>query len=184
MWRLWTLWYRTRRAAMPDEELTAFIKGIKSQYAVQAKQKKSDDIIQFIEANWKMFVPIRRMMTDTIMRLGRDVSYSVDSLCDLLGIPNNVYFKRTPVADIGGAILDFETSKLLELFNECRKHHDEVCLVVVAGKKSICITNMQTAFDLCKYDIKYKAEDVEIHIFKAKDMPIRLPKLFNLSERY
>jgi hypothetical protein len=117
-------------------------------------------------------------------QLGRDTTYSVDSLCDLLGIPTFVYFKRSPVADIGGALLDFGSSKLFELFNKCiaAQPSHEAVLFVVAGKKSLCITNMQTHFETTNYDFRYWNDKTEIHVFKAADAQLRLPNLFNPKE--
>jgi hypothetical protein len=59
----------------------------------------------------------------------------------------------------------------------------EACLILVAGRKSIVITNMQTSFDLCQYDIWFKNGEDELHIFKIDDAPMRLPNIFNPKEK-
>lgn len=164
------------------DDKNAFFEALHEGMKQQKKAQRSDDIITFITDNWKIFSPNNRgAMIEAYRSLGRDVTYSVDSLCDALGIPSNVYFKRSPVADIGGAILNFENSSLLKLFDTCveKSERGEVCLFIVAGTKSICITNMQTHFEEAVLDIKFKRPESEIHIFKAKDASHRLRNLFN-----
>ena len=166
---------------------------LKANYRQQAKQQKSDDIIEFIKANWKLFTASRGEMLTAVQSLGSSGSfpYSVDGLCDTLGIPSNVYFKRSPVKDVGNAILDFPKTKLYEIFQKCKQAQEDneynackyICLFVVAGKKSICITD---------FPIEYPSDDIicylpatdDIHIFKAADAMYRLPHLFKHEENY
>lgn len=165
---------------MDNEE--AFFNGLKEAVKQQRREQKSDDIIMFISSNWRIFSRQGKAgMNNAMEMLGRDVPYKVDSLCDLLGIPDNVYFKRSPVADIGGALLNFPGSSLLKLFEACvaQSANREACLFVVAGQKSICITNMQTRFEEAVYDFFYRHPDYEIHVFKAADAVHRLKNLFN-----
>ena len=164
------------------EGLQGFLGDIGAAYKEQRRQQRSNDIIDFIAANWKFFTPTRAAMNAIVSQLGQQVPYTVDALCDQLGLPNNVYFKRSPVADIGGTLLDFEKSKLFELFQGCLKNHRETCLFVVAGKKSVVITNMQLHFETVKYDFRYWDGDHEIHIFKVSEAAERLPNLFNPKE--
>ena len=167
-----------------DSDRKAFLAAVGQAYKQQKRIQKSDDILTWIEENWKLFCFKKAQMTAAVSQLGQKVPYTVDSLCDLLAIPNNVYFKRSPVADIGGTLLSFEGSKLFELFQKCQQVAGECCLFVVAGKKSICITNMQTHFENCKYDFWYRDGSTEIHIFKATEVNDRLPNLFNKEEYY
>lgn len=167
-----------------NEMIQTTMERIKRGYQQQAKQQKSDDIIEFIKTNWKLFTARRSEMTAAVQSLGSPgTPYSVDGLCDVLGIPPNVYFKRSPVKDVGAAILDFPNTKLYEIFEKCAEANpdEQVCLFVVAGKKSICITNMP---------IQYPPDDVicylpardDIHIFKASEAFYRLPQLFEHDE--
>ena len=169
---------------MDDRE--AFMASVSKAYRRQKRIQKSDDIMSWIQDNWKIFCCRRSDMVAAMSQLGRQTSCTVDALCDLLGIPNNVYFKRSPVTDVGGTLLHFKNSKLFELFQKCKEASDnrEACLFIIAGQKSICITNMQTSFELCNYDFWYRDEDNEIHIFNAKEAGIRLPNLFNREENY
>lgn len=166
------------------DNINSFLSDIGTAYKQVKREQKSNDIIEFIEEHWKLFVPRRSAMVAAKEQLGQQTTYSVDSFCDLLGIPTNVYFKRSPVIDIGGALLDFGKSKLLELFKKCveAQPSHEAVLFVVAGKKSLCITNMQTHFETTNYDFRYWDDTIEIHVFKAADAPLRLPNLFNPKE--
>ena len=166
------------------EMMSAMKASIKANYRQQAKQQKSDDIIEFIKTNWKLFTARRSEMSTAVQSLGSPgIPYSVDGLCDVLGIPPNVYFKRSPVKDVGAAILDFPNTKLYDIFEKCAEANpdEQVCLFVVAGQKSICITNMP---------IQYPPDDVicylpardDIHIFKATEAMYRLPQLFEHDE--
>ena len=166
------------------EGLKGFMADVGAAYKQVKREQKHNDIIEFIEANWKLFVPRRSDMQAAKEQLGQQTQYSVDCFCDLLGIPGFVYFKRSPVVDIGGALLDFGKSKLFELFNRCvqMQSSHEAILFVVAGKKSLCITNMQTTFETTNYDFRYWNENIEVHVFKAQDAALRLPNLFNPRE--
>ena len=175
--------------ASNKEMMSKMMSSIKANYKQQAKQQKSDDIIEFIKSNWKLFTARRSDMVTAVQSLGSPgVPYSVDGLCDVLGIPSNVLFKRSPVKDVGNAILDFPKTKLFELFRKCIEVRDvtdqEICLFVVAGLKSIVITNMSTSYCcggmLCYFPMGSREND--IHIFKAADAPYRMPQLFKHDE--
>lgn len=164
--------------------LQGFLGDVGAAYKQVKREQKSNDIIDFIGNNWKLFVPRRSDIALALSQLGSQTVWSVDALCDLLGIPNFVYFKRSPVVDIGGALLDFGKSKLYELFSKCTaaQPSHEAVMFVVAGKKSLCITNMQTHFETTNYDFRYWDDTMEIHVFKAQDAALRLPNLFNPKE--
>lgn len=169
-----------------DDARKAFMATIGDAWKQQKRLQRSDDILNWIAEHWRLFCSKKSDMNAAISQLGKTVPYNVDSLCDLLGIPTYVYFKRSPVTDIGGTLLSFGKSKLLELFKKCRevqKNH-EACLFVIAGQKSICITNMQTAFENCDCDFWYKDDQDEIHVFKATEAGNRLPNLFTPEENY
>lgn len=167
-------------------DVADFMASMSVAYAQQKKQQKSDEIIEFIKEHWNFFCGRRSDMKNAVDMLGSQVEHTVDALCDQLGIPSNVYFKRSPVVDVSGAILNFENSKLMELFVKCcsMSPRGEACLFVVAGKKSIVITNMQTTFypgALIMY-FKSLGEMPDIHIFSVNDAPKRMPNLFDHQE--
>ena len=171
------------------EMMEAMRARLKADYRQQANQQKSDDIIEFIKSNWKFFVSRRGEMTTAVQSLGTPGHpYSVDGLCDVLGVPTNVLFKRSPVKDVGAAILDFPNSQLWKLFMKCSEAvGEEICLFVVAGTKSICITDMQTRMEsgtMLIHFVPVVDSVQDIHIFKVKEAPERLPNLFNHEENY
>lgn len=167
------------------DDIKAFMGDISQAYKQEKRLQKSNDIIQFIQANWKLFTRTRSEMSGAVSQLGNQLPYTVDALCDTLGVPNNVFFKRSPVKDVADAIINFPTSPLLELFMKCKaaSRNGEACLVLVAGRKSIVITNMQTNFDVAQYDIWFRNGDDELHIFKIADANFRLPNIFNPKEK-
>lgn len=167
---------------MPDP-LANFISDLSAELKAQQKVKRSDDILDFIRDHWRFFVAKKYEMTNALDQLGKTVPYTVDALCDQLCMPESVYFKRSPVAQIGEAMVDFPHSALMKTFIECcgKSRHGEVCLFVVSGKHSLCITNMQTTFEpgrfICYY--KSKGDLADVHVFKADDAAVRLPNMFN-----
>lgn len=169
------------------EMMSAMKASIKANYRQQAKQQKSDDIIEFIKANWKLFTARRSEMAAAVQSLGSPgIPYSVDGLCDVLGIPDNVLFKRSPVKDVGNAVLNFPNTKLYEIFDKCyeARGQEEICLFIVAGKSSIVITNMPIQFPpddmICYLPAGLGINDIQI--FRAADAPYRLPHLFQHDE--
>lgn len=167
------------------DDIKALMGDIAQAYKQEKRQQKSNDIICFIADHWKLFTRTRADMMAVVGELGNRLPYTVDALCDGLGLPNNVFFKRMPVKDVAAAILNFPRSPLLDLFLKCKEvsYNKEACLVLVAGTRSIVITNMQTSFDNCQYDIWFRNGEDELHIFKIDDAPLRLPNLFNPKEK-
>lgn len=168
---------------MACDEKDAFFAAMRASAQEQKRTTTSDDIIEFIKANWKMFTYRRSDMMEAVNQLGSSVPYTVDALCDQLGLPDNVYFKRVKVADVGAAVLNFKTNAvLLPLFRRCCEMSSDntACLVIVAGQKSVCITNMQTTVYPDSMIIYYKdTDDTDIHIFKFSEAALRLPNVFN-----
>lgn len=162
---------------------TDFAALMKAEYKAQKQQQKSEDIIEFIRSNWPIFCAKRRDMDDAVEQLGVTLPYSVDSLCSLLAMPADVWFKRSPVADITKAVLNFKDSAFHKLFEQCRNAstNGEACLFIVAGTQSLVITNMQTSIPdncmVCYYKTPDENEN-DIHIFKAKEANVRLATLF------
>lgn len=165
-----------------SDDPAAVMAAFKKVMAGEKRARKSDEIIDFITDNWQLFTATKKQMREAKSQLGTSTDYSVDALCDLLGIPNNVFFKRSPVVDVSGALLDFANSKLMKLFIDCcAKSRGVACLVLVAGTKSVCITNMQTAYPAGSMVMYYKPLDQDapdIQIFGMNDAPNRLPRIF------
>lgn len=152
-------------------------------YKEQKRLVKSDEIITFIKENWRLFCSTRSAMKNALDMLGTQVEYTVDALCDQLGIPPNVFFKRSPVKDVTWAILDFENSPFMQMFIKCcnQSQNGEACLFVVAGLKSIIITNMQTHFNPGSMIMYFKSmgDMPDIHVFSVRDAANRMPNMFD-----
>jgi hypothetical protein len=167
---------------MADESVSAVMSAFKKELASVKRAKRSDEIINFISDNWRLFTATKAQMREAKSQLGTSTEYTVDAFCDLLGIPDTVLFKRSPVADVAGALLDFPKSKLMQLFiDSCVQRRTAICLILVAGQKSVCITNMQTEYPVGSMVMYYKATDnstADIQIFSIDDAAKRLPRLF------
>lgn len=163
-------------------EQEAFFAAVSSRATQERKDVKSAAIIEFIRKNWKLFCPYRIDMEQAVGQLGMTYDYTVDSLCNQLGIHENVFFKRTKPADTSIALLRFDKSPLFELFlGCCEKVTSAECLLfAVAGVHSLVITNMQTDYVEGRMHMFYKSKGIlpDIHIFKVEDAPDRLPTLF------
>ena len=167
---------------MADLDRDAFMSAIATAMRRQKREQKSDDIIEFLKAHWDWFFYRRSSMLQLMDGMGNQFPATVDAFCDQLGIPENVWFKRTPINDIKQLYLTFETSRAKKLFIDCvnKSRNHEACLFLVTGKSSMCITNMQTTFPpgrLICYQ-KSTGDLPDIHIFKANEVPLRLPNLF------
>lgn len=114
-------------------------------------------------------------------QLGKQTDYNLDAFCDLLGVPENVYFRKVKVVDTATTLLRFEKSALYKLFYDCKAAQKgrEICLFAVSGEHTIIITDMQTRYVTGLVHQFYRdADDHDIHIFKAADAPARMPSLF------
>jgi hypothetical protein len=164
-------------------QLKAFLDSIPQQAKRQSRNRKSDDIIEFIKKYWRLFCSSRYDMRNAVEQLGTTVPYSVDALCDLLGVPTNVLFKKVKVIDTSAALLDFEKSELFNQFvNLCQSFKSgEVCLFAVAGQRSLIITNMQTDYVEGRMHLLFKSMGnlPDIHVFRPEDAPLRIPTLFD-----
>ncbi len=169
---------------MPDpNQLQAFLAAIPTQAKRQRRDQKSNDIIDFIDKHWMLFCSSRQEYRQLKSQLGDVVPYTVDALCDLLGVPDNVLFKKVKIFDTSVALLDFEKSALFKQFVECcgTIRSGEVCLIAVAGERSLIITNMQTNFVEGRMHLLFKSMGnlADIHIFRPQDAPLRIPTLFD-----
>ena len=173
---------------MTDLDRDAFMDALSSAMRRQKREQKSDDIIEFLKAHWNWFFHRRRDMLQLLDGMGSQFPATVDAVCDQLGVPENVWFKRTPINEIKQLYLNFETSKARKLFINCveKSRNHEACLFLVTGQSSMCITNMQTTFPPGRLICYHKSTGAlpDIHLFKANELPIRLPNLFKRGEDY
>lgn len=145
-------------------------------------EQKSNDIIDWIVKHWPLFTATKQEMQDNYRQLGAQYPYTVDGLCDLLGLDNNIFFKKVKVVDTAVAFIRFERCPLFKLFTQCREamKGKPVCLFAIAGESSLVITDMNTNYvnGLCHLFYRDQLGN-DINIFKAEDAPQRLPGLFS-----
>ena len=94
---------------MQDEMLALFRDGLRE----AKKQRKSDDILDFIKANWKLFTATRSQMQTLCEELEQRGDLSVTALAEALGLPETVLFKKVKVVDTAKLVLNFRKSELV-----------------------------------------------------------------------
>ena len=171
---------------MAKDPREAFLADIGNQAARQRKEQKSDDIIKYIRTNWKLFCSRRSEMEQHMRGLGTIYPYSVDALCDQLGLPDNVFFKKYKVTDTSIALLRFPKSKIFDDFQACcvQVPSAEALLFAVAGNSTIIVTNMQTSYFEGQMHLFFKSLGAlpDIHIFAPENAPERIPTLFDKTD--
>lgn len=164
----------------------AFLADIGKQATRLRQEQKSNEIIKFIRKNWKLFCADRGLMENSIREMGIEGTYSVDSLCDLVGVPDNVFFKKFKVVDNSVALLRFPKSKLFDAFQKCCQMvpSAECLMFAVAGDNTLIVTNMQTSYVEGKMHLFFKSLGVlpDIHIFSPADAKERIPQIFDHQE--
>lgn len=172
---------------MPDSLVSMFRKEIRA----AEKQAKSDDILDFIKKNWKLFASSKRHVEDLCEELQQRGDLSVTALAEALGIPDCVFFKKIKVVDTAKFMLRASRSPLLALFNKTVEERSqaghatpELCLFLVAGEHSLVLTNMITRRvpGGCQLLLTSESGDSDIHVFGYTDAPARLPALFGNKE--
>lgn len=172
---------------MPDNLVSMFRKGIRA----AEKQAKSDDILDFIKKNWKLFASSKRLVEDLCEELQQHGDLSVTALAEALGIPDCVLFKKIKVVDSAKLMLRAARSPLFALFNKAVEERrqaghatPELCLFLVAGEHSLVLTNMITRRvpGSCQLMLTPDTGDSDVHVFGYADAPARLPALFGSKE--
>lgn len=172
---------------MTDKMLEMFRDGLRE----AKKQRKSDDILDFIKANWKLFTATRNQMQTLCEELEQRGDLSVTALAEALGLPDTVLFKKVKVVDTAKLVLNFRKSELVSLFNKLietktKPGHKapELCVFAVAGNHTMLVTNMRTKRVPGKVELFLTAEEGnnDIHVFPFVDAPERLPVLFGNKE--
>lgn len=154
------------------------------------KQRKSDDILDFIRNNWKLFSKSRQELESVYDELEQRGDLSVTAVAEALGLPDTLLFKKVKLVDTAKLVLQFESSSLYTLFMDqvarrtTGSRPAELCLVAVAGAHTMVVTNMPTrrvagTVQLCKV-----MEDGtnDVHVFSVRDAQVRMPGLFDHKE--
>ena len=170
---------------MPDALLDAFANDVKE----SIKARKSEDILEFIRKNWRLFCATRQQMDMICEELVQRGELTVSALCDALCLPDHVVFKKAKVVDTAGLVMRPRTSALFKLYKrtlEQRAPSRLLCLIVVAGEHTVAISNLRASKAAPgKVNMFITAEDEDmddIHIIPYTDLAERYPTLFTHEE--
>ena len=145
------------------------------------KQRRSDDIVDWIRDNASRLRRSKHAVYDAERQLQQQgLDLTVDNLCDQLGLPDNLYFKRVVFEDNKLTLWNLPKSPLIDVFKRCRKHggHKELAVVAVSGKHSMVATNMQVHLETAPIVCYIKDPEVgDIYVFPAVELQERLPNL-------
>lgn len=145
------------------------------------KERKSDDIVQFMRTNWKLFCSSRRRMEDACEDLYQRDDLNPTALAEALRLPECVLFKKVKVVDTAKTLLRLKSSDLYKTFTGLQRVKDgqDTCLLVVAGGHTLVMTNMATSLPPGYVDVRIKDEnDRFVSVFPAEDAQARLPLVF------
>ena len=166
---------------MADALLDVFANDVKE----SIKARKSEDILDFIRKNWKLFCTTRQQMDIIAEELSQRGELTVTNLCDALCLPDYVVFKKAKIVDTAGLVMRPKTSALYKLFKktlEQRAPSRLLCLIVVAGEHTVAISNLRASKAAPgKVNMSITAEEDgedDIHIIPYTDLQDRYPTLF------
>ena len=163
---------------MVEDALAAFRQNLKE----ERKQRKSDEIISFIRNNWKLFSPSAAYMRGVCEELEQRGELTVSDLCDALDVPSCVMFKKVKAVDASSLLLNVRSSPIYKLYMEKAESADGLVLVVVAGERSLIVTDRRTEQVPGLVHVYVKGDESagtrDINIFTVKDAQMRLPSIF------
>ena len=145
------------------------------------KEQKSDDIVQFMRDNWKLFCSSRKRMDNICEELEQQGQLNPTALSAALDLDERILFKRVKIVDTADAMLNLPKSDLYKTFIglDRVKNHKEACLIAVAGKFSSVLTDMATVLPEGTVELRMKESDGRyITLFRVGDAARRMPALF------
>ena len=175
---------QSRMTQSNDGFLEAFKQGLKE----AKKQRKTDDILEFMKKNWKLFCSSKAEMDSLVDEMYQQGGGSVDRLADMLGLPETVLFKKVKLVDTADMLLNLMKSPMYKLFLGQREKSPHLahglCIFFVAGDHTLVMTDMSTERVPGLVHISIPDEDLggSLEVFKASEAPLRLPRLFNHKE--
>lgn len=120
------------------EALAAFKKGLRN----ASKQRKSDDIVEFMRAHWRMFCSSRNTMLLICKELEQQGDLTPGALADALGVDRMVRFKKVKMVDMAKLVINPANHPLYRKFKELEAvSKDGLVLVFVCGERSLVMTN-------------------------------------------
>lgn len=161
--------------------LDAFLADVKQ----AAKQRRSDEILDYMRANWKYFAPSKKRFDIIWEELYRQEDLSVTSLSEALGLDERILFRRTSLQDISSLFLHPLKSTLRKKFMELVDTTPvrDACLIFVSGTRTAVLTNMDTVEEPGLVWITIPTGNGHTaQLFRMEDAPKRLPRLFTHEE--
>jgi len=150
-----------------------------------AKQRKSAEILDFMRTHWELFCTSKTQMNTICEELAQRNELTPTDLANSCGMPPNLLFKQAKVVSAAELVLDPLASPLYKQFKQQRdKMSDErneavLCIIVVAGARSVIITNMTPRIvpGLVHITIPETGHN-DVHIIPVKDALARMPYMF------
>lgn len=169
---------------MSDALLEAFTTG----RAERVKERKSQEVVDFLRANWKLFIATRSAMSMLCEELEQRGELNPDTLGDALGLPRNVYFRRTKMLEAGKFWMRPQSSavmksmyKLLEKNLTPKGRQNDVYLFLASGARSLLLSNAEPMGG-DGIIMAITENDNTIYAMPAEDASKRYPGMFGRNE--
>lgn len=167
---------------MADDMLARFKKELR--HANEAR--KSDDIVRFIRDKWSLFCSSKRALESICEELEQQDSLTPTDLCTALNVDASIRFRKSKLAESAEALMDYPKSAIRKAYDKVIESwryegvEQDLCLVVVAGERSIVVTNIVPKPLEGTWTIHYIYEGAQrdVFLFKADKLQERLPSIF------
>lgn len=165
--------------------MDTMLQTFKSELAAAKKQRKTDDILDFMRSNWRLFCPSRSQLEIIWEELEQQGNLNPTVLADALGVPDCVMFKKLKVVETAKAILKLPKSQLYKTFQSTKQKLNGrgLCLIAVAGEHTLVVTDLHTERVPGLVHMEYITEEGDtINVFPADDAPSRMPTIFKRED--
>ena len=159
-------------------EVMKLAKSLQMSSRARSKATKSEELFWFVAKHLNLFcdnVKEAKAYVDMLVNKG---DMSVDSIADMLNIPEYVFFKKYSALDIRKMLVNFQKSAVWDDFMNGvdKTKNGQIVLFMVSGESSYVATNMQTDYVEGRMHLFFKSigELPDIHIFHYKDAPLRM----------
>ena len=174
---------------MADALLEAFFSNAKE----ERRERKNDELIDFVRTHPALFHSSARQMSLLCEELRQRGELTLPALCEALGLSDMLLFRRAKLVEAAGLMMNPLKSPLYKKFlkavqdrrAESGKDYDpELVVVVVAGARSLVITNLipRRVPGLVHLSVPAEEGHEDVHIFPVADAAARLPRIFKQEE--
>ena len=170
---------------------TSFLEAFKGSLKDARKQRKSDELLDFIIGNWSLFCSSKACMDQVVEELVQYDDLSVTALAEALGIPSYVIFKKVKMVDTARVYLSRTKSPLYKLYKEQLEKRrtgitdPALCLFLVAGNHTLVMTNTDVLELQDSFNVHIPSQGHRtIHVFPYLEAPLKMPSVFNHKENY